>query len=65
MNDKYWISQAMQIYGGSFVHKLGELYLLADSDNAKKLERCFEEYFEGYRGYAEELKRKEKQNEKV
>lgn len=56
MNDKYWVSQAMQTYGGSFVRKLGELYLLADATNTHKLEEVFKGYFEEYQQWARKLK---------
>ena len=39
---------AMRIYGGSFVKKLSELYMIADFNNQKKLKIAFPEYFKQY-----------------
>ena len=43
----------MQVYGGSFVRTLAELYVLADAENRAKLEKCFAEIFEKYRRFEE------------
>jgi hypothetical protein len=38
----------MEKYGGSFVKKLAELYMMADGENKRKLEKCFKYYFDKY-----------------
>ena len=38
----------MEKYGGSFVKKLAELYMMADWENKRKLEKCFKYYFDKY-----------------
>jgi hypothetical protein len=42
------ITEAMIIYGGSFVQGLGRLWRQADSDNKRKLLTAFRDYFEKY-----------------
>jgi hypothetical protein len=38
----------MEKHGGSFVKKLAELYMIADWENKRKLEKCFKDYFDKY-----------------
>lgn len=45
----YDITEAMIIYGGNFVHTLGNLFRLADEVNQAKLRMAFPEYWEEYR----------------
>jgi len=59
MNMKYWISQAMLIYGGGFVKSLGDAIRQADDDNYAKLQAAFPEYFEKYGEIAKQLKSKD------
>lgn len=40
--------RAMKQYGGSFVKALAEAYLLADEDNAAKIEYAFPLYISKY-----------------
>ena len=42
------ITEAMIVYGGSFVSMLGKLYRLADTDNRARLRQAFPEYWAEY-----------------
>ncbi len=42
------IVDAMMLYGGSFVARLGELFCVADAQNQKKLKAAFPEYWKEY-----------------
>lgn len=53
----YEITEAMIVYGGSFVSQLGTLFRYADVYNAAKLKAAFPEYWTKYQELAE-LKRK-------
>jgi hypothetical protein len=44
----YEITDAMILYGGSFVQALGRLFRLADSENQRKLKTAFPDYFIEY-----------------
>jgi hypothetical protein len=44
----YDITDAMIIYGGSFVQALGRLFRLADPENQRKLKTAFPDYFVEY-----------------
>lgn len=48
MSENQQAAQNMIDHGGSFVHKLGEAWFLADSTNKKLLEQAFYNYFEQY-----------------
>lgn len=45
---QYWMIQAMQSYGGSFIKSLSMAWLRADQINTAKLEQAFPEYVEKY-----------------
>lgn len=45
---KYWMIQAMQMHGGSFIKSLAMAWLRADPFNAQKLENTFPEYVKEY-----------------
>lgn len=45
---KYWMIQAMQMHGGSFIKSLAMAWLRADHVNAKRLETTFPEYVKEY-----------------
>jgi hypothetical protein len=47
----------MELYGGSFVKKLGELILLADEDNLKRIRTAWPEYWEKYQELGRKLGR--------
>jgi hypothetical protein len=44
----YEVTEAMIVYGGSFVSALGKLFRLADSDNEARLKAAFPEYWQRY-----------------
>jgi len=46
------ITNAMYVYGGSFVSALGTLWRLADDDNRARLKAAFPEYWVEYRELA-------------
>ena len=48
MNDMYWTTEAMKIYGGSFVKKLAELIVIADEKNLDRLQKAFPAIFAKY-----------------
>jgi hypothetical protein len=48
----YEITEAMQVYGGSFVKLLGQAFRAADEVNTRRLEAAFPEYIEEYREMA-------------
>lgn len=52
---EFEITEAMIIYGGSFVQSLGRLVRQADEDNKRRLVAAFPEYFEKYRELARML----------
>lgn len=54
MFGEWHVTEAMIVYGGSFVSSLGELYRKADNQNKDKLLRAFPEYFAEYRLIAKE-----------
>lgn len=56
MNLKYWITVAMNDYGGSFVKALGECVRHADDQNYTKLVQAFPDYFKKYTELAKRLK---------
>lgn len=47
-DERVYTVRAMKTYGGSFVRALGECMMMADEDNAKKLEAAFADYFAKY-----------------
>ena len=47
-NEKLITIKAMQMYGGSFVKALAAAWLLADDDNAAKIEHAFPAYMAKY-----------------
>lgn len=47
-DQKFITIRAMGRYGGSFVKSLAETYLIADEDNASRIEAAFPEYMEMY-----------------
>jgi hypothetical protein len=49
----YEITDAMIVYGGHFVSKLGRLFRLADEHNQAKLKAAFPEYWREYATLAE------------
>jgi len=49
---KHEILAAMEIYGGSFIRALVELYNRADEENRDILEHAFADYFDVYRKIA-------------
>jgi hypothetical protein len=50
MNDQQYDNalHMMEVLGGSFVKSLAHCYLMADSENAKKLKKAFKQYFHEY-----------------
>jgi hypothetical protein len=46
--EDFEIADAMEKYGGTFVKALGQLWHLADPENARKLKGAFPEYWEKY-----------------
>ena len=44
----FWITEAMILYGGSFVKRLGKLYRIGDGFNQKILQNAFPEYWKRY-----------------
>lgn len=48
MFGEWHVTEAMIVYGGSFVQGLGELYRKADAESKVKLLRAFPEYFAEY-----------------
>lgn len=57
--DDFGMIAAMRIYGGDFIKCLADLLSKADDNNYDKLEKAFPEYFERFRGMAEDIKKKE------
>lgn len=49
------VIQAMKWYGGCFVEALSNLWLLADSDNQRRIKEAWPEYWKQYAEMAEEL----------
>ena len=49
------ITEAMIVYGGSFVQTLGRLIRQADVDNKRRLVAAFPEYIEQYKELARML----------
>lgn len=49
---EYEITEAMIVYGGSFVAGLGRLYRQADHDNQRALVNAFPAYFKEYEDIA-------------
>ena len=47
------VLERMERYGGSFVLTLAHLYRYADPPNKAKIEKCFREYFERYKNWAQ------------
>lgn len=48
-NDRdYWTTEAMEIYGGSFVKALAKCAQRADSDNLAKIKATWPEYWAQY-----------------
>jgi hypothetical protein len=47
-DDKYFIFLAMSYYGGSFVSKLGELWMSGDPVNKRRIENAWPEYMAEY-----------------
>lgn len=45
------IINVMQVYGGSFVKKLADAMMLADSENLQRIANAFPELIEKYRGF--------------
>ena len=64
---QYWMLEAMNLYGGSFVKNLSEAWQCADQFNSKKLEQAFpeimKEYIEMGKRLQVLLKEKEKSND--
>lgn len=52
MND-YQITEAMIVYGGGFVHKLGWLFRAGDEINRRRLKKAFPAYWQQYAALAE------------
>lgn len=48
------VSENMQLYGGSFVKKLGEALIHADPVNRNKIKEAFKEYWDEYNHFGEE-----------
>lgn len=46
--EKYMVSQAMLLFGGSFVRKLGDALASADAINTAIIKGAFLEYWEKY-----------------
>lgn len=45
---QFWTLRTMEFYGGGFTRKLADAWLLADSDNAKRLRDAFPEMARKY-----------------
>lgn len=56
MNDDFWTTQAMFTYGGSFVCRLGHLFLSADDDNREKIKATWPDYWSKYASLGQSLK---------
>jgi len=48
MSEAQIVSQAMRIYGGSFVERLGCALFYADYGNTQKIKNAFPEYWQDY-----------------
>jgi hypothetical protein len=46
-------TEAMIVYGGAFLSRLGRLWRVADESNRAILETAFKDYFDRYRELAE------------
>ena len=57
--DDYKVIKIMDQYGGRFIKRLADLFLVADDDNRKRLKEAFPEYWIKYSELAL-LKEKEK-----
>jgi len=53
MSEAQRVSQAMRIYGGSFVERLGCALFYADYGNTQKIKNAFPEYWQEYLEIAE------------
>jgi hypothetical protein len=60
MNDKekYWMGQAMEVYGGSFVQSLKRCLECADSWNFQRIVNAFPEIIEQYTEMGKTMKEK-------
>jgi len=58
MFGEWHVTEAMIVYGGSFVQSLGYLFRKADLENKTRLLRAFPEYFAEYTIIAREQEQK-------
>lgn len=56
----YEIAEAMIAFGGGFVHRLGQLLMLADEVNFATLMAAFPEYVAEYRALAKQQRKRER-----
>ncbi len=64
-DEQWYMSEAMMVYGGSFVQALGEALRRADEVNSEKLITAFPEYCEAYAEFARTIKHKAEAPAKV
>lgn len=46
--DDWYVTEAMERYGGGFVQVLGRLYRQADDDNRRRIREAWPEYWAAY-----------------
>lgn len=63
LNEKSYIAEAMDIYGGSFVKSLAKMLRTADPVNTRKIALTWPDYIDDYAKQAINLKNNPNQNE--
>jgi len=58
MIKEYDVTEAMILYGGSFVQQLGKLLRAADAENKSRLVAAFPEFIKEYREIAARMENK-------
>ena len=62
MDKDYWTTQAMIMYGGDFVRRLGVLFRFADQNNRQAIKDTWPGYWSDYTKQGLELKASEESN---
>ena len=55
---EYEVTNAMKLYGGSFIEQLTRLYDCADNTNRQRIREAFSDYWTEYEELAEMMKKK-------
>ena len=63
LNEKSFITEAMETYGGSFLKSLAKMLRSADPVNTRKIVLTWPEYIDEYAQHALNLKNNPNQNE--